>query len=404
MSRSAYVLEALRAQAEHFIALRRDLHRHPELGLAEHRTAEVIAQSLEQWGYQVQRGWAQTGVLATLTRGSAERSLGLRADMDALPIDEASGKPWASVHQGCMHACGHDGHVAMLLCAARFLAQEGRWEGTLNLIFQPAEEHPGGARLMVEEGLFEKAPCDAVYAMHNMPGVPQGHFVLRAGPTLASSDEVTITLHGMGGHGAVPQAAVDPVVAAASIVMALQSIVSRNVGPMQSAVVTVGSLHTGTVCNVIPETATLHLSVRALDPGVRTMVEQRIHALVPAQAASYGVRAEVDYKRDVPVLVNTEPETAVATEVAIELAGSGCVERHGPPLLGSDDFAYFLERCPGSYVLIGNGKGPGSCMVHHPGYDFDDRNVAVGGAFWVLLTERILHLTRRIGIEGERAL
>jgi hippurate hydrolase len=385
-----YLAEALAARVGEFVALRRDLHRHPELAFEEHRTAALVAARLEDWGYAVTRGLGGTGVVGTLVRGQGPRRLGLRADMDALPIAEATGKPWASERPGLMHACGHDGHTAMLLAAARRLAEDAAFDGTLHLIFQPAEEGGGGALRMMADGLFERFPCDAVFAMHNMPGVPQGHLVLREGAAMASSDYATITLTGTGGHGAMPQHAADPVVAAASLVMALQTVVSRNVDPLQAAVVTVGALHAGQANNVIPATATLELSVRALDRGVRALLEQRIRALAEAQAASFGVRAEVAWRPGYAVLVNSAAETAFARAVALEVAGAERVVPQGPPLTGSEDFAFMLERVPGSYLLIGNGDGPGSCMVHHPGFDFNDDNIAVGSAFWVRLAQRFL--------------
>ena len=385
-----YLAEALAARVGEFVALRRDIHRHPELAFDEHRTAALVAAKLEDWGYAVTRGLGGTGVVGTLVRGQGPRRLGLRADMDALPITEATGKPWASERPGLMHACGHDGHTAMLLAAARRLAEDGGFEGTLHLIFQPAEEGGGGALRMMADGLFERFPCDAVFAMHNMPGVPQGHLVLREGAAMASSDYATITLTGIGGHGALPQHAADPVVAAASLVMALQTVVSRNVDPLQAAVVTVGALHAGQANNVIPATATLELSVRALDRGVRTLLEQRIRALAEAQAASFGVRAEVAWRPGYAVLVNSAAETAFAREVALEVVGAERVVPQGPPLTGSEDFAFMLERVPGSYLLVGNGDGPGSCMVHNPGFDFNDDNIAVGSAFWVRLAQRYL--------------
>ncbi|MGF6408824.1 M20 aminoacylase family protein [Paraburkholderia sp. MM5482-R1] len=385
------LIEALREQASHFVALRRDLHRHPELGLCETRTSDLIARQLDEYGYHVTRGIAQTGLVATLKRGDGLKRLGLRADLDALPIHETTGVPWRSLHDGVMHACGHDGHTAMLMAAAHYLANEGKFSGTLHLIFQPAEEHPGGARIMIDEGLFERFPCDAVFAMHNMPGVSQGHLVFREGATMASSDDVTIILTGRGGHGAMPHRASDPVVAAASIVMALQTIVSRNIDPQQTAVVTVGSLTAGKANNVIPDSAQLELSVRALDRDVRDLLEARIRTLVGAQAESFGVLAEVRYKRDYPVLVNSADETTFARNVGIELLGAEHVTPQGSALTGSEDFAVMLEHCPGSYLLIGNGAGEGSCMVHNPGYDFNDDNIVVGGAYWALLTERFLN-------------
>jgi hippurate hydrolase len=390
-----YLVDALQTRVGEFVSLRRDIHRHPELAFEEHRTAALVADKLEGWGYRVERGVGGTGVVGTLVRGHCGKRLGLRADMDALPIPEASGVAWASQRPGLMHACGHDGHTAMLLAAARHLAEHGRFSGTLNLIFQPAEEGGGGALRMMADGLFERHPCDAVFAMHNMPGVPQGHLVLREGAAMASSDYATITLEGKGGHGALPQHAADPVVAAASLVMALQTVVSRNVDPLQAAVVTVGAINAGRANNVIPGTATLELSVRALDRDVRVLLEQRVKALAAAQAESFGVKATVQWRSGYAVLVNSAAETDFARGVAVELLGAERVTLQGPPLTGSEDFAFMLERVPGSYLLIGNGDGSdgrlgGGCMVHHPGYDFDDANIAVGSAYWVLLAERFL--------------
>ena len=266
-----YLRDALTERVGEFIQLRRDIHRHPELAFEEHRTSDLVAAKLEGWGYAVHRGLGGTGVVGTLTRGQGRR-LGLRADMDALPIQEATGAEWSSVKPGVMHACGHDGHTAMLLAAAKSIAQDVSFTGTLNLIFQPAEEGGGGAVRMIEDGLFEHHPCDAVFAMHNMPGTPVGHFVFRDGAAMASSDYVTIRVHGTGGHGAMPHRSADPLVAASSIVMALQTIVSRNVDPLDTAVVTVGALHAGQANNVIPALATLELSVRSLNPAVRCLL------------------------------------------------------------------------------------------------------------------------------------
>jgi hippurate hydrolase len=377
-----------------FVQLRRDIHRHPELAFEEHRTSEIVAQSLSRWGYQVTRGLGGTGLVGQLQRGTGGKRLGLRADMDALPIAEQTGLPHASVHAGVMHACGHDGHTAMLLAAAKCLAEQGDFQGTLNLIFQPAEEGFGGAKKMMEDGLFARFPCDAIFAMHNMPGFKPGHLLFRTGPTMASSENITITLHGKGGHGAMPQSAADPVVAGASIVMALQTIVSRNVAPLQMAVITVGSFKAGQANNVIPQTATLELSVRSLDRDVRKLLNQRIEELVQAQAQSFGVRAEVVLRGGYPVLVNTAPETAFATQVALNLLGPDKVQAQTEPLTGSEDFAFMLEEVPGSYLFIGNGDastgGHGACMVHNPGYDFDDSNIAVGASYWVQLAQAYL--------------
>ena len=390
-----YLRDALTERVGEFIQLRRDIHRHPELAFEEHRTSELVAAKLEGWGYAVHRGLGGTGVVGVLKKGSSNRSLGLRADMDALPIQEATGLPWASSKPGLMHACGHDGHTAMLLAAAKAIAQDDAqdasqntsFSGTLNLIFQPAEEGGGGAVRMMDDGLYDHHPCDAVFAMHNMPGTPAGHFVFRDGAAMASSDYATIRIMGTGGHGAMPHRAADPLVAAAAIVMALQTIVSRNVDPLHTAVVTVGALHAGQANNVIPALATLELSVRALDPDVRLLLEQRIKALVLAQATSFGVTAEIDWRKGYCVLVNSPEETDFARGVALKLVGPERVTLHGPALTGSEDFAFMLEKIPGSYLLIGNGDGDsaGACMVHNPAYDFNDDNIAIGASYWVAL-------------------
>lgn len=384
-----YLRDALTARVGEFIQLRRDIHRHPELAFEEHRTAELVATRLEAWGYSVHRGLGGTGVVGTLKRGNSQRRLGLRADMDALPIQETTGVEWASSKPGLMHACGHDGHTAMLLAAAQTLAHDTTWDGTLNVIFQPAEEGGGGAVRMMQDGLFDLFPCDAVFAMHNMPGVPAGHFVFRDGAAMASSDYVTIQVHGTGGHGAMPHRSADPLVAAASIVMALQTVVSRNVDPLHTAVVTVGAMHSGQANNVIPALATLELSVRALDADVRQLLEHRIKALVAAQAESFGVRAEVTWKPGYCVLVNALNETNFARQVAVNMVGAERVTLQGPALTGSEDFAFMLEKMPGSYLLIGNGDGDsaGACMVHNPGYDFNDDNIEIGARYWVNLTQ-----------------
>jgi len=392
------VLEALQARADEFVALRRDIHRHPELAFEEFRTSDLVAERLAQWGYAVERGLGGTGVVGQLRRGTGSKRLGLRADMDALPIAEATGLAHASTRPGVMHACGHDGHTAMLLAAAHHLATQGRFDGTLNLIFQPAEEGQGGARKMMEDGLFAKYPCDAIFAMHNMPGHPQGRLLLRDGAAMASSDHVTITLEGTGGHGAMPHRAADPVVAGSAIVMGLQSIVARNIDPLHMAVITVGAFHAGAANNVIAQSATLKLSVRALDSGVRDTLERRITELAQGQAQSLGVTARVDYQRSYPVLVNTPAETEFARRVALELVGADRVELQARALTGSEDFAFMLEQVPGSYLLIGNGDGTadgvndghGACMVHNPGYDFNDRNLPIGAAYWALLAQRFL--------------
>ncbi|HYN60444.1 MAG TPA: M20 aminoacylase family protein [Rubrivivax sp.] len=372
------------------IELRHHLHQHPELAFEEHATSDLVAQRLTQWGYNVHRGLGGTGLVGTLRHGSGAKSIGIRADMDALPIVETTGLAYASRHHGKMHACGHDGHTATLLAAARHMALTRRFNGTLNLIFQPAEEGAGGARRMIDEGLFERFPCDAIFALHNSPGQPVGTLAFRSGAALASADGVSIVIHGKGGHAALPHFASDPIVAGSSMVMALQSIVSRNVDPLQSAVVTVGVFHAGTVNNVIPGSARLELSVRALDREVRALLRQRIHEVVAAQANSLGVRAEVDYQDGYPVLVNSAAETAFAARVGTELLGKDKVLLDPPAVMGSEDFAFMLEHRPGCYLFLGNGGGAGSCMVHNPGYDFNDAAMETGAAFWSLLTERWL--------------
>jgi hippurate hydrolase len=380
---------------QEFIALRRDIHQHPELAFDEHRTSALVAEKLLDWGYTVSTGLGGTGVVGQLRRGTSTRTLGLRADMDALPIVEDTGADWASCHHGVMHACGHDGHTAMLLAAAQHLASQGRFDGTLNLIFQPAEEGGGGALKMMEDGLFKRFPCDAIFAMHNMPGFAQGQLVFRSGPFMASSDYATVTLHGVGGHGAMPHKATDPLVAAASIVMALQTIVSRNVDPMQPAVVTVGSLQAGQANNVIPATARLEISLRALDPQVRETMELRIKKLIHTQAESFGVRAEIEWRPGYAVLVNDVEQTRRALAVAQKHFPADQIVAQGPMFTGSEDFAFMLEQVPGSYLLVGNGRGEalGACMVHNPGYDFNDDNIATGAAYWVALASDLLSPT-----------
>ena len=392
MTAPAYLGEALAARVGEFVTLRRDLHAHPELGFEEHRTAALVAAKLADWGYEVFTGIGGTGVVGRLVRGSGKKRLGLRADMDALPIQEDSGRAWASRSPGLMHGCGHDGHTATLLAAARWIAEDVDFDGTLHLIFQPAEEGGGGALRMMADGLFERFPCDAVFALHNMPGFETGHFFFREGPSMASSDYATLTLHGLGGHGAMPHTTADTVVAAAAIVTALQTVVSRNVDPLQTAVVTVGALNAGHANNVIPAQARLELSVRALDPKVRTLLRERIRELVELQAASFKVRAEIDWREGYAVLVNASAPTRLAAQVAMDMFGAERVHTDAQPLTASEDFAFMLEKVPGCYLLVGNG-GPGTagaCMVHNPGYDFNDEIIEPAAAFWAQLVTRYL--------------
>lgn len=387
-----YLRHSLSERVGEFIALRREIHAHPELAFQEHRTAALVARKLTDWGYEVATGLGSTGVVGTLRRGRGSRRLGIRADMDALPITEATGHAWSSQTPGVMHACGHDGHTATLLAAARHLAEHGDFDGTLHLIFQPAEEGAAGAVRMMDDGLFERFPCDTLFALHNMPGSPTGHFTFRAGATMASSDNVNITLQGIGGHGAMPHTTADPLVAASSIVMALQTVVSRNVDPLHTAVVTVGALQAGQANNVIPDQATLKLSVRALDPEVRSLLKQRIHELVTQQAASYRVRADIDWQDGYAVLINDSACTTLAVELATRLFGAERVTPQGAPITASEDFAFMLQRVPGCYFFVGNGAAgtPGACMVHNPGYDFNDDIIADGAAFWSALVHEVL--------------
>lgn len=372
------------------VALRRHLHAHPETAYEEFQTSALVAEKLTSWGYRVHTGIAVTGMVATLRVGNGTKSLGIRADMDALPITEKTGLPYASRRPGKMHACGHDGHTAILLCAAKHLAEERSFNGTLNLIFQPAEENEGGARRMMEEGLFERFPCDAVFGLHNLPGYPVGTMAFREGPAMASFDRVTITLSGKTAHGAFPHHGVDPMQAAASIVLGLQSLVSREIDAQQAAVITVGSVLAGEVYNIVPEQATLKIGIRALNPEVRNQIERRLHAFVRAQAESYGLSCEIDYRQQYPVLVNHEQETAFAREVAIDMLGADHV-RHRPPTMGSEDFAYFLQEVPGCYLFLGNGEGEdGGCVVHNPRYDFNDAALPIGASYWVRLAQAFL--------------
>jgi hippurate hydrolase len=325
-----------------------------------------------------------------LVKGNGTRKLGIRADMDALPILENTGLSYASTIPGKMHACGHDGHTAILLCAAKYLAETAEFNGTLNLIFQPAEENEGGALRMVEEGLFDKYPCDAIFGLHNIPGMPVGDIAMCRGSAMASFDRVTVTLKGVSAHGAMPHHGVDPMQCVASIVLGIQSLVSREVAAQKSAVITVGAIQAGETYNVVPEKATIKIGVRALDPRVREQIENRIKAFIEAQATSYGLTCEIEYIRKYPVLVNVDEHIDFARAVAQELVGEDRVY-YREPAMGSEDFAYMLQVVPGAYVLLGNGKGQeGGCMVHNPGYDFNDKALPTGAALWVKVAQRFL--------------
>lgn len=389
-STSQALQHALRALSPQFVDIRHKIHAHPELAFEEHSTSDLVAEQLASWGYRVHRGLGGTGVVGQLRKGSGSRSLGIRADMDALPIQEKTGLHYASTFAGKMHACGHDGHTAMLLCAARYLAESADFNGTLNLIFQPAEENEGGALRMVDEGLFTLFPCDEIYALHNAPGLPVGQMSISAGSSMASFDRATVTLRGRNAHGAMPHHGIDSMQCAASIVLGLQSIITREIDALKSAVITVGSLQAGETFNVVPESAVLKIGVRTLDAQVRALVEERIREFVTAQAQSYRLESEVVYERKYPVLVNHPAQTETARQAAIRLLGAENVfERL--PVMGSEDFAYMLEHRPGAYIRLGNGIGEdGGCMVHNPLYDFNDKALPIGAAFWTHLAQSCL--------------
>ncbi|MFM2068712.1 MAG: putative hydrolase YxeP [Pseudomonadota bacterium] len=383
-------LDEIRAHEAEMIAIRHQIHARPELAYEENATADLVAECLQRWGYEVHRGLGVTGVVGTLRAGTSTRRIGLRADMDALPIKEASGKPWASKVFGKMHACGHDGHTAMLLSAARHLAATRRFDGILHVVFQPAEEGLGGARRMLDDGFLDLFPCEAMFGMHNAPGKPAGRFIVQPGFAMASSDSVVIKVKGKGGHGAMPHFANDPIVAASAMVMAFQTIVSRNVPPLQMGIVTVGAFIAGDAPNVIPGEVELRLSVRAFRPEVRDLLQQRITEIAHAQAAVFGASAEVDYQRRYPMLYNHPAESAFCEQVVKDWLGDEGVIAD-EPVTGSEDFAFFLEKVPGCYVFIGNGTGEnGGCMVHNPGYDFNDACLSTGASYWVKLAQEYL--------------
>lgn len=376
---------------DRFIALRHTLHQHPEIGLEEVNTSDIVAERLSAWGYELDRGMAKTGIVATLKAGNGKKVLGLRADMDALPIQEQSGKAWSSTVAGKFHGCGHDGHTAILLCAAEYLAQTRNFDGTLHLIFQPGEELLYGGRLMLEDGLFKRFPCDCIFALHNMPGLKKGTFNFRKGAMMASSDTVHIEVTGVGGHGALPERTIDAVVVACHIVQALQTIVARNVAPFDPAVVTVGSIQSGDAPNVINAQALMKLSIRALHAGVRRRVLQRVTEIATAQAQSFGATAKVSHINGSPVLVNGDRATEFAIGVARQLMDESMICSDVQPMMGSEDFAFMLEENPnGCYLMVGAGDEQDRCMVHNPGYDFNDELLAPAAAYWCALTESYL--------------
>lgn len=369
---------------------RQDLHRHPEVLYAVHRTAGVVADKLRAFGFDtVTEGVGRTGVVGELhgRNGPGGRRIALRADMDALPIQEIAEVPHKSTVPGAMHACGHDGHTAMLLGAARHLAETRAFDGTIVFIFQPAEEGGAGARTMLEDGLLERFPFEEVYGLHNMPGIDVGRFAIRPGPMMASADVFRIEIEGRGGHAAKPHTTVDPVLVGAHVVTALQSIVSRNADPLSAAVVSVTQFHAGDTNNVIAQTAQLSGTVRTLDPAVRADVAERVRRVAEATAAAFGARAAVTYTPGYPVTVNDPEATRLAADVARAVVGPGAVTETADPMMGAEDFSYLLEKRPGAYIFMGNGPSAG---LHHPAYDFDDGAIAYGVSWWVALAERLL--------------
>ncbi|MFD1790153.1 M20 aminoacylase family protein [Ochrobactrum teleogrylli] len=387
VNRKLEIEAGLASFIDEFIALRRDIHAHPELAFEETRTSALVADYLSQWGYDVTTGVGGSGVVGTLKRGNSSKAIGIRADMDALSIIEATGLDYASSNSGVMHACGHDGHTTILLAAARYLAQSGRFSGAVHLIFQPAEEIGAGARRMIEDGLFERFPCDAVYGLHNWPGVPAGKFGFVTGPAMASVDRARIRVNGRGGHGAEPHKSVDPVVVASSIVLALQTVVARNLDPLDMGVVTVASIHGGDALNVIPAHVDLGITIRSFSQTVREELRRRIEAVARSQAESFGAVADVNYQWGFPALINAKSETEFARQVALRTFPNDAVIEDFRPRTASEDFAFMLEQKPGTYFFVGNGESAG---LHSPDYNFNDKILLPAALFWVRLTEASL--------------
>jgi hippurate hydrolase len=369
---------------------RRDLHAHPELGFAEHRTADLVAERLAAFGCEVHRGVGRTGIVGRLSVGNSPRTIGLRADMDALPILESNEFAHRSTHDGTMHACGHDGHTTMLLGAAKYLAETRHFDGTVNFIFQPAEEGQGGAAAMIADGLFERFPCAAIFGMHNRPGLAVGKFAIRPGPMMAGGAFFDIKITGRGAHGARPESGIDPVVVASHITTALQTIVSRSVRPLDTAVLSVTQIHAGDAYNVIPQVAVMRGTVRCFSDEIMALVETRMRALADGIAGGFGATAELDFRPLFPPLVNEAEETKFIAETAAEIVGDGNVNGSTAPVMGSEDFAIMLRHRPGAYIQIGNGDTPGGCEVHNPGYDFNDAALPLGASLFVRLVERKL--------------
>ncbi len=385
-----HLIDAIKKNEQEFIEIRRDIHAHPEIGFEEERTSDLVAQKLTEWGYEVHRGLAKTGVVGTLKVGNSNKVIGIRADIDALPIQENSGKDWSSTIPGRFHGCGHDGHTAILLAAAKYLAETKNFDGTVHVIFQPAEELLYGGKVMVDDGLFDQFPCDMIFGMHNMPGHRTGDFYFREGPMMASSDTIHIEVKGKGAHGAMPERGIDATIIACYIGTALQTIVSRNVDPFAQTVVTIGSIQSGDAPNVVNDFAVLKLSVRSLDKDARELMLKRITEIATLQGKSFGAEVEIKHINGSPVLINDPEITQFARGVAQDLVGEDRVHE-GIKFMGSEDFAFMLERNPkGAYLIIGNGDEPGFCNVHNPGYDFNDECIVPAAAFWAALTEKYL--------------
>lgn len=381
--------------------IRRDIHAHPELCFEEQRTADIIAEKLTAWGIPVLRGLGVTGVVGIIRNGESKRAIGLRADMDALPVQEINTFSHASRNAGKMHACGHDGHVAMLLGAAQYLAKHRNFDGTVYVIFQPAEEGGGGARRMMDDGLFTQCPMDAVFGMHNWPGIPAGTFGVANGPMMASSNEFEVVVRGSGAHAAQPHKGVDPIMAAIQIAQSWQTILTRNKNPLDSAVISITQIHAGSATNVIPDEATLIGTVRTFSTEVLDLVQQRMQTIAEHTADAFDAKVDFGFKRNYPPLVNHAKETAFAREVLKSVVGEDRVIANTEPTMGAEDFAFMLQEKPGCYVFIGNGEGAhrdaghglGPCNLHNPSYDFNDDLLPIGATYWVRLAESFLRNT-----------
>ena len=369
---------------------RRDIHAHPEIAFEEHRTAQIVADKLESFGIEVETGIAGTGVVGTLRKGMGNRSIGLRADLDALLINETNDFEYKSKNPGQMHACGHDGHTTMLLGAAKYLSEQGNFDGTVNFIFQPAEENEGGGRVMIEDGLFDKYPVESVYGMHNIPGMPVGSFAIKPGPIMAAFDIFNLKVIGRGGHAAMPQTTVDPIIVGTKIIDAFQAIISRSIDPQEPSVLSVTQFHGGDAYNVIPNQVEIKGCTRCFSPNVQKKLEDEMRQISESICKAYGADCEFHYEHRYPATINSEEEANLAGQVAKEIVGEERVNLSPKPGMGSEDFAYMLQEKPGSYIWIGNGDGEGSCMIHNPGYDFNDEILPIGATYWVKMAEEIL--------------